>query len=226
MQTTSEANAIVEHSKSDDGQVGPAFDYSADDFAATAIGDIPPGRKAEHEFRHPQGGGIVFPGGPVTVEIVDQLKKQELDAVLVHLEDRTRWQEEENRGRRLQLSQDGVDTAPESVRKFVERMTQQAEPTIGFERRKQSRFRVAKAILVVPVDEHNKPTGAPFQAMTRDISSAGVSFIHTRSITARRLVAEMTCPRGETKQLAMEVLRCRPWSHLYEIAGRWVAKLE
>lgn len=204
----------------------PECDYPADDFATTAIEDIVPGRRANHAFRSVRDGSVLFDGGPITSGTIEELRRAGVDCVLVHLEDRARWQEEDVRGRRLQLSLEGVDTAPESVRRFVERLTQQAEPTVGFERRKNARFRVAKPILVVPVNENNKPIGPPFQAMTRDLSSAGVSFIHTRSTTARRMVAELTCPRGETKQLAMEVLRCRPWSHLYEIAGRWIEKLE
>lgn len=204
-----------------------ASDFVADDFASTPVDEAPIGGIALHEIRHVESGAVLLAAKEVlTAEWVESLRREGTDAVLVHLADRAAWQATEGAGRPIEIDSLEVDAAPDSIQVFVERLTKQGTPVVEFERRKHPRYRIVKPLVVVPVDEKNRPVGRAFEAISRDLSTGGISFIHTRAAKSSRMVVELTGAQGDRKQLAIQVLRCRPWNHFYEIAGAWAAKLQ
>jgi len=95
----------------------------------------------------------------------------------------------------------------------------------GDDHRKSQRRPVAIAVPVIPVDEEGNPVGAPYLAMSRDISSGGICLIHTRATTSKFLLVELRAPRKESMKLLVEVVRCRSIGRTYEIGGKFLSKI-
>jgi hypothetical protein len=93
------------------------------------------------------------------------------------------------------------------------------------ERRAFVRHVLVAPVAVVPIDEDYEPVGEAFMAVTRDVSSGGVSLIHTRAAETKLIVVELPATSDETIQVAVRVLRCRPVGLFYEIAGQFVVRL-
>ena len=90
----------------------------------------------------------------------------------------------------------------------------------GEERRGAARYPLACPVVVVPIDEQ-ETLGEAFAAITRDISSSGISIYHTRPVHDPYLAIQWT-ERGQL-QVLVEVVRCRPVGlSLYEIGCRFV----
>jgi hypothetical protein len=215
------------NSSSDSSVDTATSDFVAEDFAATPLDEVPIGETVRHTIRKVDGGAVLLePEEVLTAEWVESLRRDGTDVVLVHLADRAAWQSAAGRGGPIAIDSLEVDAAPDSIRMFVERLTKLGTPVVEFERRKHPRYRIVKPIVVVPVNENNEPVGRAFEAISRDLSTGGISFIHTRAAKASRMVVELTGAQGDRKQLAIQILRCRPWNHFYEIAGAWAAKLQ
>lgn len=100
-----------------------------------------------------------------------------------------------------------------------------AEPDIeGEERRGSPRFRLPVSVRVSPLDERMQAAGEPYYATCSDISCRGISFLHTRAVTDKYLLVEISAS-GRRMRLLMEMLRCQPDRRYYEIAGQFVTRL-
>ena len=62
-------------------------------------------------------------------------------------------------------------------------------------------------------------------ALSRDISTGGMSLIHTEEVQDKLLVVELPITPGQKTQVVLEVLRCRSIGQFYEVGGRFVSKL-
>jgi hypothetical protein len=96
----------------------------------------------------------------------------------------------------------------------------------GDERRRAVRYPLACPVMAVPIDDQERP-GEAFAAITRDISSQGISIYHTRPIHEPYLAIQWTVEEGEQMRVLVEVVRCRPVGpFFYEIAGSFVTQGE
>lgn len=98
------------------------------------------------------------------------------------------------------------------------------EGTFESERREMKRFQYVKAVPVLKVDEHFHSCDEPFMAMTRNISTAGVSLVHSEAIDSKHLVVELPISPKEPLKVGVEVLRCREVGGSYEIGGKFVVR--
>lgn len=91
------------------------------------------------------------------------------------------------------------------------------------DRRSAMRFGATRPVLAHPLDEHFEPSGHPFVALARNLSSEGLALLVPHSCDASFLRLRMTSPTGEdTVEVLLEVGR---WVHVgdvVEIAGRFV----
>jgi hypothetical protein len=115
-----------------------------------------------------------------------------------------------------------VETTPE-ISKIIKQLT--LEEGAFAERRREERYPVSIAIPAIAVDEKYRPLGEAFQVLTRDVSTRGISLIHTEPVKAQFLAIELPVPEGAKTQLVIRVLRCRPVERFYEIGGQFVARL-
>ncbi|HEB26672.1 MAG TPA: hypothetical protein ENI05_02695 [Porticoccus sp.] len=97
---------------------------------------------------------------------------------------------------------------------------------IGYQRATK-RVALTREVSVIPVDSAAKPTGEPFVAVTRNLSAAGVSIMHTEPVKDNFIVVELSSKVGNRLQVLVEVLRCRRRRvSFYEISGRIIRKLD
>ena len=112
----------------------------------------------------------------------------------------------------------------EEVTRLVQELVDKQRKYQGDERRAATRYPLACPVMAVPIDEQEKP-GEPFAAITRDISSQGISIYHTRPIHEPYLAIQWTVEEGEQLRVLVEVVRCRPVGpFFYEIGGTFVTQ--
>ena len=118
---------------------------------------------------------------------------------------------------------------PNAISAFISKLTNGAAPSItagqtanGAERRSQTRFAVSTVLEARRIDESLQNEGEAFKVVTRDISAGGVPFLHPRKPDAKHLALQLKSPCGDQMHVAMEVVRCRPVGHFYELGGKFV----
>ncbi len=120
---------------------------------------------------------------------------------------------------------------PAAIDAFIRGIMREECPKRG-ERRRSERRKLGICVAAVAVDETLVPIGEPFLAATYDISTGGLSMVHTRAITAKLVVVEFPNPpgpttsaNGATMQMLLRVVRCRALGRFYEIAGAFVTRM-
>ena len=117
-----------------------------------------------------------------------------------------------------------VPEPPAELVAFVKRQIRDARLYNGPERRSEERHLMAVPVVVQPIDEHSNPTGAPFAAVTRDISPTGVGLVHGESVEAKLLALRMHLGEEEVN-LAVEVKWCRAFGPYHYVGGKPISKL-
>lgn len=84
------------------------------------------------------------------------------------------------------------------------------ESATDSEKRSRQRYQILREVPAVVLDDGFQPSGELFLVITRDISTNGMSLVHTRAIESGMLALALRGSRGEQIQVAMRVLRCRP----------------
>lgn len=124
---------------------------------------------------------------------------------------------------------EGVDAAklaspPHSL---VERFKQaSSRRTIEYERRGFARFPVEATALVRPIDTNFRPAGPAFQAVVVDLSASGLRLRHTSYVGSPLIAVQLSLLQNGVVTFAMSVLRSQPHGDHFEVAGRFIAKLE
>jgi hypothetical protein len=128
-------------------------------------------------------------------------------------------------GQLLQWERDNPDLqlTPEAVSNLVNNSQTRRVPFV--EKRNYQRIPMVAHVPAMPLDENNEPVGPPFMVMTRNISTVGISLIHSEAIDAKRLAIELQASSGGRIQLAVEVLRCQKLGDFYEIGGKLICKI-
>ena len=108
---------------------------------------------------------------------------------------------------------------------FVKQITQDAHFYMGNEKRSEARYSMTVPVRVCQISHSFERVGEEFVAVSRDISTRGISFFHTSAVSGKWLSIELTVPEVGTMQAVIEVLRCRAVGPLFEIAGRFVSDL-
>jgi len=83
---------------------------------------------------------------------------------------------------------------------------------------------MAISVLVQPVDEESNAVGAPFTAMTRDLSPKGIGLVHTAPIEHKLLALRMSLG-GEEVDLVAAVLWCRTLGPYYYVGANIVSEV-
>ncbi|HVA49538.1 MAG TPA: PilZ domain-containing protein [Pirellulales bacterium] len=115
---------------------------------------------------------------------------------------------------------------PAAIAAFVRRIVRGAEYYVGPELRREPRYAVSLPVAGVPVDASLKKAGDAFIALTRDISSSGIAMYHTRRVSEGFLALEIKSASGDKLRVLAEVLRCTPVGLFYEIAAKFVSRLD
>lgn len=124
----------------------------------------------------------------------------------------------------LEFDREHLVHPPSAIARFLKHLVD--DSTVGCERRRSPRYPVVIPAVAQPFTSSFCPTGLSFMALTRDISVTGLALVHTRAVPAEFLALELPAGKNEKMQLLMRVLRCQPFHHLYEIAGRFLVRLD
>jgi PilZ domain len=117
---------------------------------------------------------------------------------------------------------DGTILPPPSAA-LIEFVKQRAATKAGWrEMRRTKRIAVQLEVVVQPLNESNRPSGRPFPAVTRDVSTGGLCLMHTRPAPTAALFVEIQRPDETPLYVVLKVLRNRPVGPFYEIAGEFV----
>jgi hypothetical protein len=113
---------------------------------------------------------------------------------------------------------------PQELMVFVTRLV--ATEYEGPQRRGFKRYPFIVPAAVMPIDHEYQPTEDAFVAVTRDLSSTGLSLFATRLTASTLLAVELLSPRLPNLQFVLQALRCKSTGRYYEIAGELVGKQE
>ena len=117
------------------------------------------------------------------------------------------------------------DSPPTELVQFVESVAKgSAEHRI--EQRQFPRYKLTCEVWVQPVNNRFEPLGDAFVAVSRDISAAGIGFVHSKAIRDKYLWLRLVAPGGKRMNVIVEVVRCRPLGVFYEVGSKFVAKLD
>lgn len=95
----------------------------------------------------------------------------------------------------------------------------------NIDRRSENRYHVSLPVTATPVDDDLQSVGDSFDAITRDISSRGLSLFSHRKLDNMLLTLQLLDNDGQTKlDAVMEILRCQPIGDSYMISGRFASK--
>jgi hypothetical protein len=118
---------------------------------------------------------------------------------------------------RIEFDDTNLGRPPEAIAEFIAKMMRKEHR--GSDKRGSQRRPVVVPIPVIELDENLAPTGNVHMAVTRDISSSGVSLLSTRAANSPFIAVELSIGYEETIQAVVRVSRCRPLRCFYEIAG-------
>jgi hypothetical protein len=115
----------------------------------------------------------------------------------------------------------------DALDRMIARLVDQGLYYRGPDRRTDERHSVSLSAKVVPLDEHLNPIGPAVLATTRDVSSSGISIIHSDPFEGdcRFVAIELQEADGVNIRATVEVLRNGPSGPYFEIAGRFVTKV-
>ena len=98
------------------------------------------------------------------------------------------------------------------------------------EKRGKTRRAIALPIIVQPMNPELLAAGAAFRALTRDISTEGIGFVHTEPIKAPFVAVEIENPNQPDKpkmQVLVELRRCQKiHDRLFHIGGKFVLRFD
>ena len=94
--------------------------------------------------------------------------------------------------------------------------------TGGSDLRRSKRYTAVLEVVVVPLNEHYRPSGLPFLAVTRDVSTGGLCMLHTRPAPASKLFVEIERPNDTPLDVVLNVRRNRRVGLFFEIAGDFI----
>jgi hypothetical protein len=124
------------------------------------------------------------------------------------------------------------DTLPEPVDRsmpptaseaLIEYVRQRAATKAGWrETRRSKRYAAMLEVVFVPLNEHYRPSGLPFLAVTRDVSIDGLCLLHARPSPTSALFIEIERPDETALDVVLNVRRNRRVGPFFEIAGDFI----
>jgi hypothetical protein len=126
----------------------------------------------------------------------------------------------------LRYDRTNLPPPPEAILRLLRRLAAAEDNSQQHDQRRTPRYAVVTPAWVVPMNRRLAAIEAPFSAAIRNVSSSGLSIVHTRSTLAPMIAVEFPTGENETRQFVFRVRRCQPLHHFYEIAGPFLIRLD
>jgi hypothetical protein len=114
----------------------------------------------------------------------------------------------------------------EVITAFIRGLIDDAQKAFIADRRRELRHPLSVPVTVTPVGDANRRLTGAFVAVTRDISTTGISFLHTNLVNDHYLNLRFTESRPDAPTIVIEVLRRRKIGPLWEIAGKFLPAIQ
>jgi hypothetical protein len=112
---------------------------------------------------------------------------------------------------------------PPPAEALIDFVKERAATKAGWrEMRRSKRIPVQLEVAVQPLNESLRPSGRPFLAVTRDVSTGGLCLMHARPAPTETLFVEIPRPEVTPLYVVLKVLRNRRVGPFYEIAGEFL----
>jgi PilZ domain len=111
-----------------------------------------------------------------------------------------------------------IERSESATADLIRDLLDEGQKNFVMERRREHRCPLLLSVTVTPVGE---PEGE-FEAVTRDISSSGISILHTAPVDAPYLNLRFTESRPDAATIIIEVLRRRKVGPMWETAGKFL----
>lgn len=204
--------------------------------------DLPLGVAVGNPILDVDGEVLQSPGLAITLDLLSVWRQRNIREVFLHADDahslglsqsnvssdndRPLPNRESVSSDRYQFESETVTRPPQAMIDFVKRHHFRSPGDAQLNKRREKRYPLQGTVLIIPVDEQYKPAGGVFEAILRDVSSAGVAIVNARAITYKFLALEMAASPTKKMRRIVEVLRCRPVGLFYEIGAKFVAKID
>jgi hypothetical protein len=114
----------------------------------------------------------------------------------------------------------------EAIADFIRELIDDAQKAFIADRRREHRHPLSVPVAITPVAEASRQRNGAFVAVTRDISTNGISFLHTSLVNDHYLNVRFTESRPDAPTVVIEVLRRRKIGPLWEIAGKFLPAIQ
>jgi hypothetical protein len=113
----------------------------------------------------------------------------------------------------------------EAITALIRKLIDDIEEDFIVDHRREGRHATLMPVNVVPVSETGQSLATAFVAVVHDLSSRGISMLHTSEIEHTYLFLRFPDARVKTEGVVLEVLRRRKIGPLWEIAGKFVTEI-
>ena len=107
---------------------------------------------------------------------------------------------------------------------FVDRLVDE-DARLDGERRSDKRIKVVQPVVVDLLAENGRPEGPSVQAVTWNVSAAGIGILHSRAINHKFVKVQLTLSENKILCMLTQVIRCRPLGLYYDIGGRFITRM-
>lgn len=196
------------------------------DFTLLSVERLPVGYSLRRPILEATADNEILPAGTeISLSLVQSLINQGDHRVRVHKQEVELFKLPPVLWKEGSLDPGNWNHCPVALLQYV-RANLPKRTFLGNERRQYPRYPFATRVLGVALDERYEPTGATFEAVSRDISATGIALFHTRSISDRFLLIDLSMPSGRQTRFIIDVVRCQAAGRFYAIAGKFVAKYD
>lgn len=122
-------------------------------------------------------------------------------------------------------SQPDADADLQKIRALTRHVADQ-QASVRSDHRTDRRWNLAIPVMAIPLDDSHQPVGEPASMITRDISTGGISLLHTQPIPTQFLLVKLDAPILQSTELIVRILRTRTIGVYTEIAGEFVARFD
>jgi hypothetical protein len=113
----------------------------------------------------------------------------------------------------------------EAITALIRKLIDDIEEDFIVDHRREGRHATLMPVIVVPLSETGRSLTSEFVAVVHDLSSRGISMLHSSEIEHKYLFLRFPEARVKTEGVALEVLRRRKIGPLWEIAGNFITAL-
>lgn len=106
----------------------------------------------------------------------------------------------------------------EELRDFLQRLSRSFPYDLVSDRRRAPRIKMHEVAVALSLDEHQRPAGAPFKLLVRDLSPQGIGLVHSKPLSGRLGLVWNTRAKDRVV-VECDIVRCQGLGEFFDIGG-------